>query len=949
MAAPAGEHERWDKICALFSIARALPQDARARYLSVECRGDSELERELVALLALDAPPSGFLKDLQAGPLGGRTQHPAGRCCEPGVLLNGRFEILRFLGAGGMGDVYEAADTELADRVAIKVLRANGLPEEFLTSRFRREIKIARQITHPNVCRVFDFSRHETTDGASLHYYVMELLEGETLAARLATAKPDVPLAFDLARQIAAGLTAAHQVGIVHRDLKPANVMLTGHGTGLRAVITDFGLAAPLAPRQTIGSLGSTGFVLGTPGYMAPEQLYGGPVTPATDIYAYGILLHELAAGEHPGSPAAQTAEIPRQWRAVIARCMEFDPKLRFANVNEAYQALSGARRHGVAPSRRTILALGAGAAAMSLFAGGYRFLHQNAGLPNGALVVVSPLLNSTGESRFDGFTVALQGSLGQSSHLNVWSFDRLGAVLRSMRLEPEAKPTVFQWREIAFREQAPLLVFSTVSRLGAGYVLSIHLEQIGGSPQQPVRTWDHSFSSDRPSGLFDSINDASAWIRQTAGEDARSLATYNLLPQDITSSSWEALELFGRAQSLSAAGKPNDAIPLLKRAVELDPQFATGFMHLGDLLNTQGKSEEGFQQWRRAVASARTQRLSEHERLNIEGRYALEIGDYSRAEPVLRDWVQKFPNDPAGLQLLGSCLLDLGRYPEGIEWALRAERQPGLTYFGVGVAIRGYGVTNQTGEMETQISILERVSPAIWTLQEKGIAAALHEDYRSAESFFQHIMALGDADALSRGTAFLAVLAADQGDFQRAATLLQDQIVRDREAGQNGFASRKAAALAFVEGIRGNGRMARLWSLEAVSMVPSTRILMLSACTLARCGGLGSAREIARQLPQNGPRNEAASLRVHGEIALAQGDQRTAIASLERAAKLESAIQPKEYLAHALDVAGQPERARLIYQQLANTPYLIWDNPESEWPGIRFLARQYLQTKRGL
>jgi eukaryotic-like serine/threonine-protein kinase len=948
MAVQAENHRRWDKLCELVSVARALPDDARKRFLSRECVSDPDMEREIAELLALDSPPSGFLADTRVNLSGtGQAYDPESRRCVAGDVLSERFEIVRFIGAGGMGEVYEARDRELGEAVALKVLRPGRLPEQFLNDRFRREIRLARRITHPNVCRVYDFSRHAKTDGSTLHYYLMELVQGETLAARLASGQAfEDGQAMDLARQISAGLSAAHAAGIVHRDLKPGNIILTASPSSPRVVITDFGLAAPFEGGPGNTSLRSTGLALGTPGYMAPEQLFGGPITPATDVYAYGVVLHELIARTHPQSAEAESAEIPSNWKAVIQRCMELDPKLRFAAVNEACAALSTPlSTHGWSPavSRRRLLAAGAGTVAVSLLAGAYRFIHWNANLPKGALVVVSPLLNTTGDSRFDGLTPALEGSLAQSAHLNVWRYDRMGAVLQSMRLAPDTRPDVRQWRDIAFREKAPLLVFSTVSRVAAGFVLSIHSELIGASPEQPARNLDRSFTASGPNGVFEALHDAAHWIRETAGEDAVSLSAYNRLPQDITSSSWEALDLFSRAQLLDAAGKPNEAIPLLQRAVEMDPQFAMGFMRLGDILNTQRRSEEGFEQWRRAIALARSQHLSAHESLNIESRYAIEIGDYAQAEPTLREWVQQFPNDPAAVQLMASCLIDLGRYPEGIKMALAAEKMPGSTAFAVAVAIRGYAITNRLPEMDAQIAMLERISPRWWTVQERGIAAALRGDDQGAEKHFLELSTMDDA--LSRGASLRAALAADRGDFDGAAKLLQEGIGRDREAGQSGFASRKAAGLAFVEGVRGNSGMARTWALEAVSIMPSPPVVTLAASALARFGHVDAARGVAAKFPTgSGGRNEAARLRMRGEILAAQGDTSAAVDLFDRCAKLESALRPKEYLAHGLDLAGQRGRARLIYEQICKTPFFIWDSPESEWPGIRFLAQKRLQ-----
>src|SRR5262249_55436746 len=159
-------------------------------------------------------------------------------------------------------------------------------------------------------------------------------------------------------------------------------------------------------------------------------------------------------------------------------RCMAVDPAARFRTAGDAYAALEKPERRRLAPSRRQILTLAAaaaaGAAGVALYPVGFRFYQKYAHLPEGAVVMLTPVLNSTGETRFDGLTVALQASLGQSAHFNVWNSQRLADVLRSMRADPNSTPDTRTWREIAFREKAPLIVFSTLSRVGSGYALSL-------------------------------------------------------------------------------------------------------------------------------------------------------------------------------------------------------------------------------------------------------------------------------------------------------------------------------------------------------------------------------------------------------------------------------------------------------------------------------------------
>src|SRR5688572_22205280 len=197
-----------------------------------------------------------------------------------GDVLAGRYRITRIAGAGGMGVVYEAEDLELGERVALKTLHAGAGATEREVARLRREVQLARRVTHPNVCRIYDAGRHE-----NVLFVTMELLEGATLSEHLSThGRLSAGEAAAILRQLCAGLQAAHDAGVIHRDFKSGNVMLVRRGSDARAVITDFGLARESA--STLDALASqAGRIVGTPAYMAPEQIEGAEITAAVDIY----------------------------------------------------------------------------------------------------------------------------------------------------------------------------------------------------------------------------------------------------------------------------------------------------------------------------------------------------------------------------------------------------------------------------------------------------------------------------------------------------------------------------------------------------------------------------------------------------------------------------------------------------------------------------------------
>jgi hypothetical protein len=242
-----------------------------------------------------------------------------------GDLLGGRFRLLRVLGRGAMGVVFEAHDEMLCTQVAVKVLARRIDGETHLV---HREIKLARRITHPNVCRVHDLG----VDGP-IHFVTMELVRGETLESLVARQKPTLDASLALLLQVAAGLAAAHRDGVVHRDMKPSNVMVDFQG---HAKITDFGLA------RDVRSTGSVvAHHVGTPGYWSPEQERGEPATTASDVYSFGMLAIQVLRGRRASRTDADLLRgLPRSLRDILSRCVAHDPARRPASALAVHDAL---------------------------------------------------------------------------------------------------------------------------------------------------------------------------------------------------------------------------------------------------------------------------------------------------------------------------------------------------------------------------------------------------------------------------------------------------------------------------------------------------------------------------------------------------------------------------------------------------------------------------------
>ena len=298
-----------------------------------------------------------------------------------GDLLCDRFRVVRFIARGGMGELYEAEDLTLGERVALKTIRSEIAVDLKANQRFRREVQLARKVTHPNICRIFDLFEHRPPEGTAgaVSFVTMELLQGETLSQYLRRHGPlRVEDARPIVQQMAAALSAAHAADIIHRDFKTNNVMLLEAGPSRppRVVVTDFGLAHLVGDASGIADgITVTGDVPGTPEYMSPEQIEGSVLTPASDIYALGIVIYEMVTGQRPftadtpiasalqrvvghtpKSPRELKPDLPAEWDRAIMRCLARYPDARFRDATDVAHAIDGTRPP-TAPHSRLVIA----------------------------------------------------------------------------------------------------------------------------------------------------------------------------------------------------------------------------------------------------------------------------------------------------------------------------------------------------------------------------------------------------------------------------------------------------------------------------------------------------------------------------------------------------------------------------------------------------------------
>src|SRR5215207_1095364 len=349
--------ERWARIKAVFVEALDLPESERGAFVARACEGDATLRTEIESLLANEKAAASFLEGPAAG-LFGQDAPPLPRL-EPGTRL-GAYEVTAFLSAGGMGEVYRARHTVLGRQVAIKTVSARAA-EPTANRRLVREAQHAAILNHPNICTIF-----EVGDAEGTPFIVMQLVAGRSLRDRLHEGVPPLEAALRIGSEVADALEHAHRHAIVHRDLKSSNVVVDDAG---KAVVLDFGLAKRIPQVASDSSrdptLTATGALAGTLSHMAPEVLVGSHADTRSDVWALGVLLYELVAGDLPftgrtpfetssailGEPPRRMGKrVPLALRLVIVRCLAKNPNARYQHAADVRNALDAIARRNAWP-----------------------------------------------------------------------------------------------------------------------------------------------------------------------------------------------------------------------------------------------------------------------------------------------------------------------------------------------------------------------------------------------------------------------------------------------------------------------------------------------------------------------------------------------------------------------------------------------------------------------
>ncbi|HUF23367.1 MAG TPA: protein kinase [Vicinamibacterales bacterium] len=785
---PAQQGCDWPRVKTLFLEAIEIEEDRRGAWLDRACAGDATLRTELDSLLASDRDAGSFGETPAAVMCGPALLAAFARRLAPGSRL-GHYAIEGLIGAGGMGEVYRARDTRDGREVAIKTVRA-ALAHPAGELRLLHEARHAATLAHPNICAI-----HEVGEADGTPFIAMELVEGRTLG-ELQGARPLPPArALPYAIDIAGALDHAHAHGVMHRDLKRSNVVI---GPGDRAVVLDFGLAKRLPPAGAASADSLTASAHGPAGtlsHMAPEVLLGRRADARADVWALGVLLFELLAGELPfrGRTPFETSSailgdppkplpggVPLTLRLVIGRCLEKDPARRYQRAADVRAALMAVRDGRAWPVTARLLTTSRSAqrrlawvAAVVLAAAVTSVFALRPSPAPIAAVAIMPLAHGgTADDRTyaQGMAEAIAAQLGASTNVRV---------LSTASLPADGRPAPAAGRALG----ANAIVTGTLRRRGEGLELDLRLVDTGTG----AALWSQSFAR----GSRDVLVLQAEAVRALAGRIDAALTPQarerlTLVPS-VRPDVYEAY-LKGRYEwNQRTAGSLQRAVAHFERAIALDPTYAPAYARLADCFNLMGTVMVGSgspQAYRPRAERAAIRALQidpdlaeAHAALGYVQHYSWK---WAEAEQSFVRAIELNPSAPLPRLWHANLLMSKGRFDE----ALRQVRVAGeLDPFSLVINTNIGWVEYYSGRTEASIATLRRavaLDPAYpqahWRLA-TSLAAAGHADEALAET--EQVLRLTQRSPSS--VALLALVNAIAGRESEARRAIAEFVERSR------------------------------------------------------------------------------------------------------------------------------------------------------------------------
>jgi tetratricopeptide (TPR) repeat protein/tRNA A-37 threonylcarbamoyl transferase component Bud32 len=891
----------------------------------------------------------------------------------PGQNFGSRYHIIKILGAGGMGAVYQAWDGELGVAVALKVIRPDVMrdPQTALDveRRFKRELLLARQVTHKHVVRIHDLGE---IDG--IKYITMSYLHGADLGSILKRiGKLPVRAALAIARQVVSGLQAAHDAGVVHRDLKPANIMIEDD----QAIILDFGIArsetaipapAGFAAHMDIATARSfdqtsLGTVIGTLRYMAPEQARGEEVDHRADIYAFGLILRDMMLGErrvNGDGPMAELSarldqkppparsidpDIPDALDQIVSRCLEPEQEARYQTSTELTADLDRLDANGEPlPVRRTIrlpFAVAGGVAAVALvaltwwYAPGPPVPVAREPVP----VLVADFDNRSGDSAFEGsveqtLTFALEGA----PYITVFRKRDARAIAAELAPGKGDRITDEIGQLIARREGLKVLLAGSIDSQGSGYRVEVRAtDPASGKAIASIR----QTVSDKAQVLT-TVASMAIKVREALGESKTEIGTL-AAAETMTAASLDAMRAYARAQELTLGNKIQEAVQEYERAVQLDPRFGRAYAGMASIYAGYFKQPDKAETYYQA-ALQNLDRMTEREKYRTLGTYYLNVAQNNdKAIENYEALVRLFPADDGGHGNLALAYLKGGNLPRAVEEVRKTlEIYPRNSLQRYNYAM--YAM--YAGDFTTAINEATRVQKENPTFEYASLPIALSQlaqgDAAAAGGTYLRLAQLSPL-----GASFAQLGEGDMhiyfGQPRETIRLLRDGIAADTKRKSSGDVAQKYVALAEAYLALGDRNRAADAAAEAIKLSRLESTLFPAARVLLQAGREERALQVAADLENMLQRTTTGYARlIAGEVAVRRGQLPEAIEAFRDAQKRHDSwfsrfLLGKAYVEAGHFAEGLAELELCVKRRGETTDVFIYDMPT-----LRYLPPAY-------
>ena len=862
------------------------------------------------------------------------------------------YRIVRQLGAGGMGVVYEAEDTRLGRHVALKFLPEHLAITADTAERFEREAKIASSLNHPNICTIYDIGSHE-----GRRFIAMELVDGESLRGRINGQPLPLDTILDLGCQLADALDAAHKKGIVHRDIKPANVFITRRG---QAKLLDFGVAklggeahaippADDATRAGGDVLTTPGMAVGSINYMSPEQARGEELDGRSDLFSLGLVLYEMATGRQafggqttavvfdailnrqPADPRTVNYALPEDLTRVIMRALEKDRKLRFQTAADMLAELGRVRRDtsgttafagagGTGPSGTATTTSSvksrwlvyAGLAVVAAGVAGYFVWNSGraTALTERDTILIADFVNTTGDPVFDdALRQAVAVQLQQSPFLSLMPDQRIQRTMRMMQQPPEAAVMGQVAREACQRAGAKATIEGSIAPLGSAFVISLgaHNCQTGAALAEQQTQAPNKESVLKELGL------AVTALRGQIGESLATIQKYDVPVADATTGSLDALRAYGAGNRTRATKGDEAAIPFFKQAVELDPNFAIAYAKLGVVYGNLGRTDDARANALKAFELR--DRVSEYERLYINWNHASRVlNDPAKVLEALQLLTASYPRDFAAHNNLGVYYNGRGDFEKALESyraAMALAPDEPLPHSNSAFVLLFLGRLDEAyAEVDQALKL--RPNPGLAIARWTSAIVAGHP--RTAEFEDAAIKATSPDQVLG----VRANIALWRGQLQAFLGLQEQAMARARAANDRETLQNIEHGTRVVQAIFVGGPAAAALKTAALKETNAPRLAQ-TASALALMGDLGTVRSILPRLLKEGKANQGvwlATTVAQAYVMAADGKPQEGIALLEAALREQPRAQDlNAAIGRIRELSGDPPGAIANYE----------------------------------